>query len=195
MDKLIEGLIEVNAVQFGDFTLASGKKSPIYVDLRMLQSKASVLREAAKHYAKLLKNLKFERVAAIPYAGMPIGTAVALEVDAPFIYPRKEVKDHGRGKIVEGEFNKGETAIVIEDVITSGGSIIEGADKLREAGLIVNDAVVLLDRLAGGEDNLSKQNIKLHSVMKITDLMDILFKKGKISKEKYAEIMDFIKGK
>src|SRR3990172_5475982 len=104
---LAERLFHLGAVQFGDFTLKSGSWSPVYLDLRLLVSDPLLLAEAARAYAGLLAGLTFDRIAAIPYAGMPIGTAVALETGRPMIYPRKEVKAYGTGKAIEGRFVAG----------------------------------------------------------------------------------------
>ena len=148
-EKLIIALHELGAVKFGNFTLASGIQSPIYIDLRLLASSPPLLAKAARSYARLLADLPCERVCGVPYAALPIATAVALEADKPLIYPRKEAKAHGLGKGIEGAWQPGERAVVIEDLITSGGSTIQTVEKLRDAGLMVEHVIVLIDRQQG----------------------------------------------
>ena len=111
--SLIEGLHRIGAVQFGEFRLKSGLLSPIYVDLRLLPSAPALLKEAGRHLAQAAAALTFDRVAAIPLGGLPIGTALSLEMERPLIYPRPEVKQHGSKKSVEGTFHAGETALVV----------------------------------------------------------------------------------
>ncbi|MGD8902983.1 MAG: orotidine-5'-phosphate decarboxylase, partial [Anaerolineae bacterium] len=156
-------LAEIGAIRFGEFTLASGKKSPIYIDLRLLASYPAALRDVARAYAELLRAKaglgepgKRTRLAAIPYAALPIGTAVALELGLPLIYPRKEVKAHGTSRQVEGEYESGDRAVVLDDLITTGGSKLAAIEPLEAAGLEVQDVVVLIDREQGGGAELAE---------------------------------------
>ena len=181
--KLIIGLAELGALQFGDFTLASGKKSSMYVDLRLLVSSPNLMRTAAAAYAKKLAALQFDRIAGVPYAALPIGMAVALASGVPLIYNRKESKSHGLGKDIEGLWQSGERVVIIEDVITTGGSIVSSVELFRAAGLVVEDAIVLLDRQQGGVENLQKAGIRVHSVLSLGDVLDLLSETGHISEE------------
>lgn len=193
INEVIKGLAEVNAIKFGEFTYVSGKKGPIYIDLRLLASKPSLLKLAAQEYAKVIKNIPCDRLAAIPLSGLPIGVAVAMEADIPLIYPRDKPKDHGRGMAIEGTFNKGERVVVIEDLATTGSSVIKGVEKLREAGLIVEDAVVLLDRESGADKNLEEHGIKLHSAFGMAEMLNALFAQNVITEEQKNEVEEFIK--
>ena len=130
-EVLITALHALGAVKFGDFTLASGIKSPIYVDLRLLVSDPAVLGKAGDAYAQLLAQLPCDRIAGVPYAALPIATAVALATGKPMIYQRKEAKSYGLGKLIEGAFQPGERVVSIEDLITSGGSTLKTAEQLR----------------------------------------------------------------
>ena len=98
----------------------------------------------------MLGALECDRIAGIPYAALPIGTAVSLASGVPLIYNRKESKRHGLGKNIEGLWQPGERVVIIEDVITTGGSIVSSVELFRASGLVVEDAVVLLDRQQGG---------------------------------------------
>lgn len=192
LQTLIADLAALAAVKFGTFTLASGIQSPIYVDLRLLVSKPALLAEAARAYTKILAGLSCDRIAGVPYAALPIGTAVAIEADKPLIYQRKEAKTHGLGKDIEGLWQPGERVVIIEDLITSGGSTIQTAERLRAAGLVVEDVIVLIDREQGGVENLAAAGITAHSVFKLSTMLDELVKAGKLDVEKQQEVLAFI---
>jgi uridine monophosphate synthetase len=192
-EKLIHGLADLGAVKFGSFTLASGIQSPIYVDLRLLVSRPALLQMAAQAYAEILRTLPCERIAGVPYAALPIGTAVSLAADVPMIYPRKEAKTHGLGKDIEGLWQPGERVVVIEDLITSGGSTITTAERLRAVGLIIDHVIVLIDREQGGVEKLAAAGISAHSVFRLTEILDTLVSGGSLSEDKKAEVLAFLK--
>lgn len=192
--SLVAALHDLGAVKFGDFTLASGIRSPIYIDLRLLVSRPQVLAEAAAAYAAILAGIPCDRVAGVPYAALPIGTAVAIAADKPLIYPRKEVKAHGLGRQIEGAWTPGERVVVIEDLITSGGSTIQTAETLRAAGLIVEDVIVLIDREQGGVEKLAAAGIRAHSVFRLRPLLDSLVEMHLLAADARAEIEAFLAG-
>jgi len=181
-------LADIGAIRFGEFTLASGKKSPIYVDLRLLASHPPALRQVASAYADLLRAEvgagepgTRTRLAAIPYAALPIGTAVALELDLPLIYPRKEAKDYGTSRQIEGEYQAGDRAVVLDDLITTGSSKLAAIEPLEQAGLEVRDVVVLIDREQGGGAELAEAGYRLHAVLRLSEMLDLLTEAGRIS--------------
>ena len=133
LEPLALSLFDIGAVRLGQFVLHSGRRSPIYFDLRLLVSYPAVLRQVAAAYALVLRRLQFDILAAYPYAGLPIGTAIALEMNIPLIYPRKTAKSYGTGKQVEGVWQVGQRAVVIEDLITSGDSILQAIAALKAA--------------------------------------------------------------
>jgi orotate phosphoribosyltransferase len=182
-------LHEIGAVRLGRFTLHSGRISPIYIDLRLLVSFPEALRQVAQAYAALLGGLRFDILAAYPYAALPIGTALALETGIPLIYPRKDAKGYGTGKQVEGVWQEGQTALVVEDLITSGDSILQAISSLRSAGLQVRDAVVLIDREQGGRALLRQQGYELHAVMTLGGLLAILEREGRISGQERVDVL------
>lgn len=193
-ESLILDLHRIGAVQFGEFTLASGLSSPIYIDLRLLPSAPSILARAAAAYADLLSGLNFDRLAAIPYASLPIGTAVALQTGHPLIYPRKKVKAYGHRRAIEGHFEPGERVVVLDDLITTGGSKIEAMQTLREAGLLVEDVVVLIDRQGTGASGLATHGLRLHAVLTLPQILAVLAERDAISDSERAAVEQHLSG-
>ena len=184
LQDLAVALYETGAVKFGNFTLHSGKKSPIYIDLRIVVTYPQLLKKIAKAYADRLSEMEFDILSAYPYAGLPLGVAIGLEMDKPLIYPRKEMKTYGTGKSIEGIFQVGQKTILIEDLITSGKSIAEAFAILKAAGLSGNQSVVLIDRQQGGIQELYQENqIEVTAIMTLTQLLDHLIEAGKIDEK------------
>jgi uridine monophosphate synthetase len=189
---LADGLLEAGCVKFGQFTLKSGLLSPIYIDLRLLASYPGLLAQVARAYLPILHGLAFDRLAALPYAALPIATAISLEGGWPMLYPRKETKEYGTHADIEGAYQPGEQAVVIDDLATTGGSKFEAIQKLSAAGLRVRDVVVLIDRQSGAVQTLQEAGYHLHAVFTLTQLLDYWDAAGKIPAEKIAETRRFL---
>lgn len=169
---LVEGLLSMGCVRFGEFTLKSGLVSPIYLDLRRLISFPGWMAQVAAVYVRQLQTLEFDRIAGLPYAALPIATAISLQGNWPMIFPRKVTKEYGTAADIEGIYNPGETVVVIDDLATTGGSKFEAIEKLTTAGLKVRDVVVLIDRESGAKEALAKQGFQLHALFTLTQLLD-----------------------
>src|SRR5512141_95442 len=189
--SLADGLLSAGCIKFGNFTLKSGLQSPIYIDLRQIITYPKLLEQIGAAYLPLLKDLKFDRLAGLPYAAIPIATAVSLSGGYPMIYPRKEAKQYGTKAEIEGEYHPGETAVVIDDLATTGGSKFEAIEKLTAAGLNVKDVVVLIDRQSGAKEALAEAGYGMHAVLTITDMLDHWEKTGKVEQDKIKETREF----
>ncbi|HSG44909.1 MAG TPA: orotate phosphoribosyltransferase [Anaerolineales bacterium] len=192
--SLADELLSAGCIKFGEFTLKSGLKSPIYIDLRRIITYPKLLEKIGEAYLPLLNDLKFDRIAGLPYAAIPIATAITLAGNYPMIYPRKEVKTYGTKAEIEGEYHTGETVVVIDDLATTGGSKFDAIEKLTGAGLIVKDVVVLVDRQSGAKESLAQAGYFMHAVLTICQLLEYWEENGKVEKSKIEETRKFLKG-
>lgn len=191
---IASGLLDIGCIQFGEFTLKSGKISPVYIDLRRLVAHPEFLLQIARAYCSLLESLDFDHLAALPYAGLPITSAVSLHGNWSMVYPRKEEKSYGTKAQVEGIFSEGDTAVVIDDLITTGDSKLEGINKLSENGLIVKDIVVLIDRSKNAREFLNKKGYKLHAFLSISELLTFYQDTGLVKRKIVAKVDRFLEG-
>ena len=192
-NQLTNQLFSHGCIQFGTFTLKSGLTSPIYIDLRLLVSHPPLLRQVAQAMAEVARGLEFDRFAAIPYAGLPIGVALALEMNRPLIYPRREGKAHGTRRASEGAFEPGETVLLVDDLITRGDSKLEATRPLEAAGLTVRDVLVLIDREQGGAEDLSRHGYRLHAVLTLTQVLDVLKESAYITPAQCAAVLAYLR--
>ncbi|KAM4608424.1 uridine 5'-monophosphate synthase [Polymixia lowei] len=194
MDDLILKLHNVDAVKFGEYKTKNGLISPIYMDLRVLVSYPSLMNEVSSLIYKTVdaKKLKFDSVCGVPYTALPLATIICSRHDLPMLIRRKEAKDYGTKRMVEGKYREGETCLIIEDTVTTGSSILETAEVLYKEGLKVTDAIVLVDREQGGVAMLASKGIRLHPVISMFTLLDVLLAAKRIDAQTAGDIRTFI---
>ena len=192
-EQLILDLYTIGAVKFGEFKLKSGIMSPYYLDLRLLVSFPYLLELTADVFWESLRTLFFDVLVGVPYAAIPIATAIAIKHNQTAVFVRKERKEYGTKKLVEGQFHQGQKALLIDDVITNAESKLETIKPLTEEGLVVEDVVVLLDRGQGGPELLKKAGYRCHCILTMDEVFDTLLKYKRINKEMVAKCSKFMK--
>lgn len=192
-------LHKIGALKFGTFKLTSGEISPYYMDLRVVPSFPDAFRKICDFYIELIKNdvgvNKFDRIAGIPTAGISFGSIAAYSLKKPFTYVRTTERQHGRGRQVEGILLPGDRVLLMDDLITKGGSILKAAESVRAEGGVVTDAVVLLDREEDGQQNLADAGIKLHYLLTTSELATKLHEMQVISLKQLNTILQRAKKK
>ena len=186
-------LNKIGAIEFGVFELTSGKKSPYYIDLRVIPSFPDAFRRTCELYIKLIDDEvgsgNFDRLSGIPTAGISFASVVSYHFRKPFLYVRKEAKLHGRQRRIEGILMPGDRVLLLDDLITTGKSLLGAAKAIRAEGGVVTDAVVLLDREEGGKQNLEKEGIRLHALMKTSEAAEKLYEIGAISRDQLKTVL------
>lgn len=191
--QLIIKLNEIGAIKFGEFKLKSGIMSPVYIDLRVCVSYPEILKFVAEVMWQKVKDLKFDLICGVPYTALPIATVISVNNNKPMIMRRKEVKDYGTRKAIEGYFKPGQTVLVVEDLVTSGSSVFETIAPLEHEGLKITDVVVLVDREQGGKKHIAEKGYTLHSALTISEVLKTLEKEGKLNGEIVSKVKKFIK--
>ena len=189
-------LYEKKIIRFGDFTLASGKKSPYYIDLRLVPSYPI-------YYRKMIKGLQniiaedvglenFHSLVSVPTGGLVVAASLAIEIVKPIIYVRKEAKEHGTGKAVEGVTCQDMKLLMIEDVVTSGGSVINAIKSIKEEKMTVTDAYAVVNRMEGATEALQAEGVKLHSLLTIKQIAESLFEQKLITEDVLNQVKERI---
>ncbi len=194
-----ENIFKLGGVRFGDYTLGrTTVHSPIYIDPRVLVSNPHSLRAAAQLIAQetssgqAMRHPKihpFTLVAGVPFGGLHLATAFSLATNIPMIYARSESGQHR----IEGRYDAGETVLIIDDLITSGGSILQTAAVLEEAGLVVRDAIVLVDRDQGGEARLKRHGYNLYPILRLEVMLNLYMSKQLITEDQYRRSLEYIR--
>ncbi|MGK7960656.1 bifunctional orotidine-5'-phosphate decarboxylase/orotate phosphoribosyltransferase [Crocosphaera sp.] len=182
---LILQLYDIGCLLFGEYVQASGATFSYYIDLRKIISKPQLFHQVLTAYADILKTLNFDRIAGIPYGSLPTATGLSLLLHHPMIYPRKEVKAHGTRRLIEGNFQAGETVVIVDDILITGKSVKEGAEKLTSSGLVVKDIVVFIDHEQGVKDKLKTEGYNASSVLTISEITETLYEAGRINEQQY----------
>lgn len=181
--ELANKLFDIGVIKFGDFIFKSGIRSNNYVDMRLAISHPDILQALALCLKNIQQRCHADILCAVPYAAVPVTTALSMISGTPMIMARKEAKDHGTKNMIEGVYTSGQECLMIEDVITTGSSILETIKTVESAGLQVKDVVVLIDREQGGTENITAHGYKLHSIFTLQELLSLLAKSGRVSQE------------
>ena len=192
LDEFCNILLRTGSLKFGTFKLTSGLLSPYYVDLRLIPSYPEAFQLTIDMYRSVVEPdlvKRAQRLAGVPSAGIAYAAVVALNLNKPLLYVRKEQKEHGRERKVEGLLQPGDKVLVLDDVVTTGKSLLEATEAISAEGGIVEDAVVLLDRQQGAERNLQKKHVKLHAFTTMRRIADRLLDLGSIDEGQHKEIL------
>lgn len=195
-EELILFLYSIKAIRIGNYTLSSGLKSSFYVDLRVLQSYPTAFRKAIY----LLKDLiytniginNFDFLCSIPTSGTVFGAALCYELFKPHIYIRKESKDYGTKRKIEGDFKINSKVLFIDDVATTGKSIMSGIELLAPRA-VINDILVLVDRGQGSKELFESRGYNLRSAISMHTILEILNRNKNIDKNDFETLNREIK--
>jgi orotate phosphoribosyltransferase len=196
-ERMANILFKLDAIKFGVYKLTSGKASPYYVDLRVIPSFPDAFHEICDSYTQYITGQigikNFDRIAAIPLAGIPFASQIAYILRKPFLYVRKGIRLHGRERRVEGILVSGDKVLLIDDLLTTGLTLKKAADVVRYEGGVVTEALVFLDREEGGRELLEKNGIKLHALLKVSEIANTLYEMGAIDEESHKTILKQVK--
>jgi len=166
-------------IKFGDFTLASGKKSSYYVDLRLVPSYPIEFRKMVRYLEnQIVQDVgldNFESIVSVPTGGLVIASALAIETVKPLIYVRSKPKDYGTSKSVEAKIHDGMKLIMIDYIATTGGSVVNAIKSLKEVNISLKDAYVIVNRMEGADKALLDLGVKMHSILNILQITEALF--------------------
>ncbi|XP_078035781.1 rudimentary-like [Augochlora pura] len=193
LKEIAVSLFEIDAIKFGTFVTKIGLKSPVYFDLRVMISQPKVMAQLAKALWKLSEDREnISQICGVPYTALPLATLISVDFDIPMLIKRKEAKEYGTKKMVEGHFKSGDNCVIIEDVVTSGSSILETVQTLRKEGLKVTDAFVVIDREQGGRNNIESHGINMRSLYTVTSLLTYLVEANKITPMIKKDVLDYL---
>ena len=171
-------------IKFGEFTLASGKQSSYYVDLRLVPSYPIEFRKMVKFLENEIEQDigldNFDSIVSVPTGGLVIASALAIETVKPLIYVRSKPKDYGTSKSVEGKIHDSMKVVMIDDVATTGGSVVNAIKSLKDVNISVKDAYVIVNRMEGADEALLELGVKIHSILNILQITEALFEQNLI---------------
>jgi orotate phosphoribosyltransferase len=165
---LREALLASGAVRFGEFTLASGQKSDVYVDIKRAWTEPARLRLLGRALADRVGDA--ERLAGMELGAVPLVVAAALETGLPYAVVRKAAKSHGTQQRFEGDLPAGARVLIIEDVTTTGGSVVDTIEVVRAAGAQVERVLCVVDRSSGATERLATLGVRLESLTTLAEL-------------------------
>ena len=189
-------LHKIDALQFGLFKLTNGKVSPYYIDLRIVPSFPDAFRDICDFYVEAITTqigLNFDRIAGVPLAGIPFASQIAYNLKKPFLYVRKGTRTHGRERRVEGILVSGDRVLLVDDLVTTGLTLKKAAESVRAEGGVVTEAVAFLDREEKGKERLESAGVKLHALLKISEIANVLYELGAVDEESLKTMMKQVK--
>ncbi len=192
--RFIKDLYGIGAVKFGNFTLKSGISSPFYLDLRRVISHPGLHALMCELLTERAAELSFDAVMGIPYTALPSAAVIAQKLQKTLMMLRKEVKTYGAGGRIVGDPDIKGRCLIIDDLITTGGSKFETAESLKAEGFEVEDILVVIDRSADAGAELEARGLRLHSLISLNDVIETLAEDGSLSAEKADEIRLFTAG-
>ncbi len=195
LEELILSLYKVGVIKFGDFTLASGRRSPYYFDFRTLPSYPEVYSKLIDLWLQTLQRygVSFDGVVGIASAGIVHAAVLGYVTKKPIGYVRAERKDHGTGRLVEGSL-KGLKVLVVDDVATTGGTLVRAYNLLIEEGVDVTAFSVILDREEGAEAAVRQLGVPIISLIKTSQIFTVLKKYGVLDQSTYDSVMNYLRG-
>lgn len=192
VENIIKELYRIGAILFGNFKLTSGLKSPYYIDLRKAYSHPNILKKIINQYRSKLDKFKYDVIAGIESGSIAIAAILGYQLNKPFIYIRKKPKTYGTMKFIEGTLKEGDQVIIIDDVATTGKNILHAINTIKNLGAEVKQAIVFIDRQQGAAKNLSKEGVNLNSVIKITQIINTLYRYKLIDDDTYKKIRKYV---
>lgn len=167
-EELARRIAEV-ALLHGEFTLRSGRKSNYYLDKYRFETQPDVLRELGKLFAARV-GAQVDRIAGAELGAVALAASTSIACGKPFVIIRNKKKDYGTAKMLEGVINAGETVLIVEDVLTTGGQVLEAAKTLEQAGAKVDRIVAVIDRMEGARENIEKAGYVFEALFTTDDL-------------------------
>ncbi len=171
VNEVAEALRESEAVLRGEFELSSGRKSDYYIDKYVFETNPDALRVVGRAIADKVRETGADRIGAVALGGVPLAAVASVESGVPYVIARKEAKDYGTAKAIEGTLKEGDEVVVVEDIVTTGGSAVEAVEKLRAAGATVNDIIVVVDRQEGGREHVEGAGLRMHALTTAEELV------------------------
>jgi len=171
MPALLEMLVDVGSVRFGDFTLSSGKRSSYYVDIKRAITEPVILSAIARRMGRRWTGE--DLIGGTELGAVPIAAAVSMDIDVPYVIVRKGGREHGTGKRIEGADVSGMKVLLVEDVITTAGSVARAVEALRKAGATVHRVIAVVDRQEGGREVLSELNVTLEALLTADEILEV----------------------
>jgi len=191
--ELARSLVKTQALKFGVFTLTSGNMSSYYIDLRLVPSYPQIFKKIIDMYCKVIvKEIglsKFDIICSIPTSGLVFASVIAMSLEKPLIYIRKEARQHGTQRNIEGLIKPGDHVLLVDDLITTGSSLITSKEMIAAEGCEITDSIVLVDREEGGIENLKRIGVNIHYVAKVTELTKELYNNNVINEEEYSAVL------